>query len=140
MNAPLTGQAFTIDVSEVHTFIVNFIKQNYEAESIIKIFEDERNRRKDWTILKNHYKGQDIYTNNISKANADLKNLFYGGEKKPHIWSIKFECRLNLAFQTYVKREGRVVHSDEMKLRKLLENVKCEWLNQIKATILVRLT
>ena len=38
MNAPLTGQAFTIDIAEVHTFIVNFITQNDEAESIINIF------------------------------------------------------------------------------------------------------
>ena len=37
MNAPLTGQAFTINAAEVHTFMVNFITQNDEAESIIKI-------------------------------------------------------------------------------------------------------
>ena len=43
MNAPLTGQVFTIDASEVHTFIVNFITQNEKAESIIKIFENEGN-------------------------------------------------------------------------------------------------
>ena len=47
MNAPLTGQAFTIDAAEVHTFIVNFITQNYKAESIIKISENERNGLKD---------------------------------------------------------------------------------------------
>ena len=41
MNAPLTGQAFTIDAAEVHTFIVNFITQNKKAESIIKIFENK---------------------------------------------------------------------------------------------------
>ena len=47
MNVPLTGQAFTIDAAEVHTFIVNFITQNYKAESIIKISENERNGLKD---------------------------------------------------------------------------------------------
>ena len=40
INAPLTGQAFTIDAAEVHTFIVNFINQNDESKSIIKIFEN----------------------------------------------------------------------------------------------------
>ena len=45
MNAPLTGQDFTIDAAEVHVFIVNFITKNDKAESIIKIFEDERNGR-----------------------------------------------------------------------------------------------
>ena len=47
MNAPLTGQLFTIDAAEVHTFIVNFITQNNEVESIIKIFENKRNDRND---------------------------------------------------------------------------------------------
>ena len=32
MNAPLTGQAFTIYSAEVHTFVVNFIAQKDEAE------------------------------------------------------------------------------------------------------------
>ena len=39
MNAPLTGKSFTIDASEGHTFIVNFITQNAEDKSIINIFE-----------------------------------------------------------------------------------------------------
>ena len=54
--------------------------------------------------------------NDISKADSDLKNLFYGVEKQPHMWWIEFERRLNLAFQTYIKRERIVVHSDKMKL------------------------
>ena len=103
MNAPLTGQEFTIDASEVHTFIVNFITLNNEAKSIIKIFENERSGRKDWTKFKNHYEGQGIYANNISKSDSDLTNLFYGGEKKPHMWWIDFERRFNLTFQTYIK-------------------------------------
>ena len=56
------------------------------------------------------------------------------------MWWIEFERRLNLAFQTYVKREGRVVHSDEMKLHTVLDKVKCQWINPIKATIAVRLS
>ena len=103
MNAPLKGQAFTIDTSEVHTFIVDFITQNNKTESIIKIFENERNGRKDWNTLQNHYKGQRIYANDISKVDSDLKNLFYSGEKKPHMRWIEFERRLNLSFQTWVK-------------------------------------
>ena len=113
MNAPLTEQAFTIDAEEVHTLIVNLITQNDEAESIIKIFEDERSGQKDWAILQNHYDRQGIYANDMSKVYADLNNLFYGGKKKPQTWWIEFERRINLAFQTYVKREGRVVHLDE---------------------------
>ena len=42
------GEYFTIDASEVHTFIFNIIAHNEEAESVIKLYEDERDRRKDW--------------------------------------------------------------------------------------------
>ena len=48
-------EAFTIDAAEVHTFIVNLIAQNEEAESVIKLYEDEREGRKDWGTLKSHY-------------------------------------------------------------------------------------
>ena len=55
------------------------------------------------------------------------------------MWWIDFEIRLCLAYQTYVKHEGREVHSDQMKLRTLLENLTCDWLGQIKSSIKVRL-
>ena len=43
----LMGEAFSIDAAELHTFIVNLIAQNEEAEYVIKFHEDERDRRKD---------------------------------------------------------------------------------------------
>ena len=54
-NVTLMGEAFTIDAAEVHTFIVNLISQNEEVESVIKLHEDGRDRRKDWKALKSHY-------------------------------------------------------------------------------------
>ena len=39
-NATLMGEAFTIDASEVHTFIVNLISHNEEAESVIKVHKE----------------------------------------------------------------------------------------------------
>ena len=54
-NSTLMGEAFTIDASEVHTFIFNLIAQNEEAESVIKVHEDERDGGKDWKALKSHY-------------------------------------------------------------------------------------
>ena len=65
----------------------------------------------------------------MSALDIYLKNLFYAGEKKPHMLWIEFEPRFNLALQTYVKIEGRVFHSDEMKLHALPEKVKCKWIN-----------
>ena len=56
------------------------------------------------------------------------------------MWWIEFEIRLYLAYQTYVKHEGREVHSDQMKLRTFLEKVICDWISQIKSSIKVRLS
>ena len=85
---------------------MKFITLNNEVESIIKIFENKRNGRKDWITSQKYYEGQGIYANDNSKSDTDLKNLFYAGEKKPHIWWVEYEGRLNLALQTYIKIEG----------------------------------
>ena len=69
-----------------------------------------------------------VYSNNITKGELDLKNLNYMGEKKLTMWWVEFERILSLAYQTYVEYEGREVHSDQMKLRELLEKVTCDWL------------
>ena len=55
------------------------------------------------------------------------------------MWWIEFERRLCIGYQTYIKNEGREVHSDQMKLIILLEKVTCDWLGQIKSSIKVRL-
>jgi hypothetical protein len=140
MNANLTGQSFSIDAATVHTLIVHLTSGNQQAESVIKVHENERNGRLDYKALLAHYEGTGIYANDISKAEQDLKTLFYGGEKPPHMWWVEFERRLTGAFQVYVKREGRIVHSDEMKLRTLIEKVKCDWLAPVKAGISIELT
>ena len=139
-NAPLSGDAFMSDRDQVHVYLVNFTAQNDEAESILKINERERNGRKDWMALKLHYEGRGIYATDITKAEKILDTLFYQGEKKPHMWWLEFERRLNMAFATYVKYEGRQVHSDQHKLRILLNKVKCEWLNPLKASIGIELS
>ena len=139
-NAPLDGQSFTSDAAEVHTFIINFTVGNTEAESVIKIHENARNGRLDWQALKRHYEGQGIYAIDIQQAERDLETLYYAGEKKPTMWWLEFERRLNLAFNTYVKHEGRTVHSDQHKLRILLRKVTPDWLSSVKAMISVELT
>ena len=45
-NSSLQGGSFTIDSSEVHTFIVNIIAQNEESESVIKIKKRINKRKK----------------------------------------------------------------------------------------------
>ena len=128
------------DSDQVHVYLINFTAQNDEAESILKITERERNGRKGWLALKMHYEGQGIYATDITKAESTLSNMYYQGEKKPHMWWLEFERRLNLAFATYVKYEGRQVHSDQHKLRILLNKVKCDWLDPLKASIGIELS
>jgi hypothetical protein len=51
------------------------------------------------------------------------------------MWWEEFEKSLTSAFTTFNKREGRIVHSDEMKLRMLLHKVQTDFLVHIKASI-----
>ena len=139
-NAPLKGDAFMSDSDQVHVYLINFTAQNDEAEYILNITERERNGRKGWLALKLHYEGQGIYATDITKAESTLSNMYYQGEKEPHMWWLEFERRLNLAFATYVKYEGRQVHSDQHKLRILLNKVKCDWLDPLKASIGIELS
>ena len=139
-NAPLMGEAFNINAAEVHTFIVNLKAHNEEAESVIKVHEDKRDRRKYWKALKSRYEGIGVYSNDITKADLYLITITYTGEKKPTMWWVDFEKRLCLTYQTYVKHEGIEVHSEKMKLRTFLEKVICDWLGQIKSSIKVRIS
>ena len=140
MNAPLNGASFATDSAIVHTYLINLIAQNTEAEAIVKLYETDRNGRKDWTALKLHYEGQGMYSTDIAAAENDIDNLFYSGERPPQMdWSM-FERRLNVAFHVYQKREGREVFSDAMKLRTLIKKIRCEWLKPIKTSIDIELS
>jgi hypothetical protein len=76
----------------------------------------------------------------ITRAEFVLSTLHYAGEKKPHMWWAEFEKQLRLAFVLYNKREGRVVHYQEMKLRILLTTkVTADFLMPIKAGIVIDL-
>ena len=138
--ADLNGDAYDGDTLQVHIYIVNLIAGNDEAESAIKALESERNGRKDWIALKQHYEGRGVFTNDVMQAEKDIKNLYYNGEKRPTMYWLLFEQRLNNAYHILVKKEGREVYSDTMKLRNLLDKVRVEWLIPIKSVIEVELT
>ena len=87
-----------------------------------------------------HFEGIGIHSFDIVRADRILKSLDYLGEKKPHMWWTQFEIELKFAFTTYQKKEGQIVHSEEMKLRILLGKVKADFLNGVKSTINVSLT
>ncbi|KAI2498347.1 hypothetical protein MHU86_16158 [Fragilaria crotonensis] len=56
------------------------------------------------------------------------------------MWWSEFEKRLTRAFNAYVKREGRVVHSDSMKIRMLLDKIKADFLTPTKAQLEIELS
>ena len=138
--APLNGVAFASNASEVHTFLVNFITENPTAENKILPYADLNNGRRDYQALKDHYEGVGATAKAIVKSEDDLQNLFYAGEKKPHMWWEEFEMRLTVAFATIDKHEGRQVHSDESKLRMLNKKIKCDFLEIVRTGIELDMT
>ena len=99
----------------------------------------ERNGRQSFQALKNHYEGVGANATAIVSAEDDITNLFYSGEKKPHMWWEEFETKLTVAFATIDKDQGRQVYSDIAKLRMLNKKVKADFLEQVKTTIEIEL-
>ena len=66
--APLTGEAYVIDSSQVHTFIVNFASRNKTTEAKIQSFAAQTDGRIYYQALVNHYEGIRVHTINITKA------------------------------------------------------------------------
>ena len=80
------GEAYCVDTAEVHTLLVKFITGNETAEMRIKAHDAERNVRINWMALKEHYEGVGIHAFDIIEAEAILTDLFYSGEKFPHMY------------------------------------------------------
>ena len=133
------GEAYGIDAAEVHTLLVKFIMGNETAEMKIKEHELLRNGRTDWTALKEHYEGVGVYAFDVTEADAILADLFYSGEKFPHMYWEKFEQRLTHAFIIYQKAE-ETNYTQNMKLRILLSKIKADFLVHAKAGINIELT
>lgn len=140
IRAPLTGDAFKVDAAEVHTYLVNFMAGNNTAEVKMLPYADNHNGRLDFKALKDHYEGVGVNAVNILKAEETIRNLFYSGEKKPHMWWEEFEKRLTHAFTVFDKKEKRTVYSDEMKLRMLTQKINADFLQHTKASINIELT
>ena len=138
--APLTGNAYAIDTVQVHTFLLNFATGNDTAEAKIQGLNRPNDGREAFKRLIEHYEGVGIHAIDIREADEVLKTLFYAGEKPPHMWWSEFEKRLTRAFNAYVKRERRVVHSDEMKIRMLLDKIKADFLTPTKAQLEIELS
>ena len=75
------------------------------------------NGREAFKALVAHYEGVGLHSIDIIKADEVLASLFYSGKKHLHMWWDELKRQLNEAFASYDKKENRVVHSNEMKLR-----------------------
>ena len=133
--APLTGEVFALDASDVHTYIVSFITENTTAENKIMPYLLENNGRRDYQALKNHYEGVGVNATMITQAEKDIETLFYSEEKRPHMWWDEFETRITVAFATIDREEGRMVYSDIAKLRLLNRKVKADFLEAARTSI-----
>ena len=70
-----------------------------------------------------------------------IVNLYYSGEKPPHMWWDEFEKEPEWAFTTYDLKEGCIVHSYEMILRVLFEKkIKVDFLGATKASLNIELS
>ncbi len=138
--APLEGNSYAIDTAQVHTFLLNFVTGNDTAEAKIQGLRRANDDREAFKRLVEHYEGVGIHAIDIREADKVLKTLFYGVEKPQHMWWSKFEKRLTRAFNAYVKREGRIVHSDSMKIRMLIDKIKADFLTPTKAKLKIELS
>ena len=103
--APLTGDSNAIDTVQIHTFLVNFVSGNDTAAATIQGLLRPNDGREAFKRLVEHYEGVGIHAINIREADEVIKNLFYAGEKPPHMWWAEFEKKLTRAFNAYVGRE-----------------------------------
>ena len=71
--APHTGEAFDLDSTCVHTYIMNFIQGNANAEAKILGVIDQRDGRAAYKRLKDNYEGVGI--NAVAITEAEAKTL-----------------------------------------------------------------
>ena len=108
---------------------------NPVAEAKLVPHAHHNNGSLDFIALKNHYKGVGFHAINIFQADKILQDIFYSGEKKPHMWWDEFERKFTDAFNTYGCRERRNVHLENQKLRILNRKINADFLWATKASI-----
>ena len=132
--APLNGKSFVLDPSEfIH--ILRILSQVIVLLSLKSNHTFLNNGRRDYIALRSHYEGIGVNLIDILKADSTFEKIVYQGEKKPHMWWDEFHIPLNFAFAAYVRHKGRVMHSDQMKLRVLTNKIQADFLAHEKKAI-----
>lgn len=136
-NAPLNGPAFNEDNNMVATIVKSLMVSNLTANAKIQSIVDQNNGRLMYTTLSDHYVGTGLFANDITRANTIIETIFYTGEKPPHMWWDKFKADLEWAYNKVQTKaaQGRIVYTEEDKLRKLPDRIKADFLAPQMANI-----
>ena len=137
--APLNGDGYIMDNLKVHTLLRRLVTDHTVAEQKLLATKDQADGRADFIILKAFYEGVGANSKSLAAAEKDINDLFYLGEKKPHMWWDEFEARLTNAFATIDKDAGRAVHTDTAKLRMLNNKIRADFLVNMKTNIQMRM-
>ena len=138
--APLQGNAFNHDAAKVHSYLLCFISENNVAEQKILPYKDQNNGRVDFNALVEFCEGVGANAKATLAAETDIQDMFYTGEKPPHVWWDEFEVRLTNAFAIVDKDAGRQLHTDEMKLCLLNKKVRADFLGTMKTHIEIQMS
>ena len=133
--APLLGEAYTMDNARVATLIRGLIVGNETAETKVQSNPDQQNGRAIVFSLNELYAGSGLYAIDLIKAEKIVRDSFYGGEKRPHMWWDKYESELIWAYATIDMDAGRAVYNDDHKIRRLLRSVRANFLEPTLANI-----
>ena len=96
---------------------------------------DSNNGRESSNTLKDFYEAVGANAKAIVNAEKDIHDLFYLGEKRPHMWWDEFEARLTNAFAIVDKDTQRQVYTDDSKLWLLNQKIKADFLTNTKTTV-----
>ena len=113
-------------------------KNSVEKQKILT-YKDSSDRRVDFMALQEYYKGVGANYKSILTSERDLQDLFYSGEKPPHMWWDRFEVRITNMFTIIDKDAGRKVHTDEIKIRLLNLKAKANFLVATKMNIEIQM-
>jgi hypothetical protein len=129
-NAPLQGAVFNEDNNMVATIIKGLLVSNLTCNAKIQSIVDQNDGRLMYTTLRDHYVGSGLFANDITRANTIIETIFYTGEKPPHMWWDKFKADLEWAYNKIQTKAtvGRIVYTEEDKLRKLPDRIKADFL------------
>jgi hypothetical protein len=97
--AHLRGDSYAIDTVQVHTFLVNSVAGNDTAEAKIQDLQRVNVGQEAFNCLVEHNEGVSITAIDIREADDVIKNLFYAGEKPPHMWWSEFKKKAHARFQ-----------------------------------------